>query len=197
MKKIRLESEQEGVSFELALRKYEKKNCSIRVFRCPQQPSGRFLCYASCSTQTSSAWRRFWCRWCCSKSFTCIGTNWLFIQWISRKRSSTLYLSFSQWTWRNTWTGQFPGMSSIFRAIYFAQNGIWTLYLCRQGHMDATLIKSYTYQLFQVNVNDVVICDHCHLLLLTGAAFLPPATSDAQRLEAGQLAHRQGRGECS
>ena len=55
MKKIRLESEQEGVSFELALRKYEKKNCSIRVFRCPQQPSGRFLCYASCSTQTSSA----------------------------------------------------------------------------------------------------------------------------------------------
>ena len=102
----------------------------------------------------------------------CGQRNWFLIKSISRKRNFTLYLSFSQWTWRNTWTEQFPGMNwmdplctFLENLTYFRDTSIWiTFFLCRQGHMDATLIKSYTYQLFQVT-NPLMMSDLLLILI--------------------------------
>ena len=45
-------------------------------------------------------------------------------------------------------------------------------------------------------MNDQLISDHYgNLVLLTGSALLPPAASDAQRLEAGKSSHRQRWGD--
>ena len=44
------------------------------------------------------------------------------------------------------------GAVSRFELNILKQNK-YLFFFCRQGHMDATLIKSYTYQLFQVTTN--------------------------------------------
>ena len=79
MKKIRLESEDEGVSL-----LYTNLSCYLIQLwtRCLQQQSARSPCWRSCSIQTLSLWRMCSCR----------------------RPSSTSSLSSSLWTSRSTWT---------------------------------------------------------------------------------------------
>ena len=48
--------------------------------------------------------------------------------------------------------------------LYLFERHQYFLFLCRQGHMDATLIKSYTYQLFQVT-NPLMMLDLLLILI--------------------------------
>ena len=79
MKKIRLESEDEGVSL---LTNLEPSCITLSETRCLQQQSARSPCWKNCNIQILCPWRMCWCR----------------------KPSSISSLSSSLWTSRSTWT---------------------------------------------------------------------------------------------
>ena len=79
--------------------------------------------------------------------------------------------------------------------LFFVQAGPHGCHLDQELHVSALPgdQSSYDVRPFidfdRATKAPLLITDHGNLVLLTGAALLPPATSDAQRLEAGKPSH--------
>ena len=92
-------------------------------------------------------------RWCLSvvkQTHQILGSEALPYIWVSHNGPEEIHGRSSFQAWAQSLMIFLKACQIAFFKAIFSQNGIYMLFLCRQGHMDATLIKSYTYQLFQV-----------------------------------------------